>query len=174
MHSQFSLGLPLTEQQQLDLSRVRPATVAEAPDETFDQWLEASTAILERRYGQTPDTDRHPAYQTFATVEKDGTVLASVDNHGYVTSGGAFTQLPDSIGGRVQGPVLAEARAAYIAGLTGGTLLKQPTALDQAAFETLPKPQLAVDMEGLRADPMFAEMKRAIEQRNVFLAEQEV
>lgn len=75
---------------------LKPIPIAEAPDELFQQLVQTQQSMLEHKYMTMPDTENHPAYQPYATVVKDGKVVATIDNNGgTITSNVIGAQLRD-------------------------------------------------------------------------------
>jgi hypothetical protein len=144
--------------------------------EELQSHLARMEKLLEARYQQLPDLSGHPAYQDYATVEVNGQVVATIDNHGFTTTSNSVGArigrlLPGDVNGQT-GPVLAQARADIIAKALGGKVVKSASALTQAQFNGLPQPTATVDVEAMRADPLFAALQKSKQAASAFAAQQ--
>lgn len=160
----------------IDSGNLKKVNIAEASDETFQHFIEMQQRFLELRFSSGADTAGHPAYSSYATVTLNGKVVAKIDNNGFVeTSNAAGGQLhgrlPGDVNGRT-GPVLAEARAERIAELLGGKVERSASALSQAQYERLPKPETKIDYAAMRADPAYEQLQKTKQARSAFLAQQ--
>ena len=161
---------------EIDTSTLPRFNLAEADEALYQQFIDSEERFLTSRYTLIPDTSKDPAYQNYATVEVDGEVVARIDNHGYVSStnaaAGRFSgEIPNDVNGQ-NGPILAEVRAAKIAELLGGEVIKSSTALTQAQFKKAPELQLSVDYKAMMADPAYQQLQKTKEARTLFLAQQ--
>ena len=73
----------------IDLASVRPVTatlkavpLAEAPEDLFQQIMEAKKEMLENDYRQPPAISKNPTYSKYASIVVNGKVVAEIDNHG--------------------------------------------------------------------------------------------
>ena len=163
----------LASVKQLDTSKL---TMKQLTSEELQSHFARMEKFLEARHRQFPDLSSHPAYQDYATVEVNGKVVATIDNHGFATTSNSVGaklagQLPGSVNGKT-GPVLAQVRAELIAGMLGGTVVKSASAITQAAFDRLPQPSVTVDQAALQADPLYASLQKARQAASTFAAQQ--
>jgi len=166
-------GISLADAHPIDMSSAKPGRAWEQSDELFSSFVRAQEAILESRHTVRPDTSNDPSYVLFATVQIGGSVVAEIDNHGWVTTSNAAAagigQLPDSAGGAISGPELAKARAEYLAGRLGGRVVAAPTAMTQSEFTRMPQPGVKVDTAAMLADPLYRNLQVLKEARMQFL-----
>jgi hypothetical protein len=158
---------------QIDTSKLTPIKLSEEQREQFFGRIEK---MLEGQYRRPPDTSNHPAYRDYATVQVNGKVVATIDNHGFVQSSNSVGakisgKLADSDNGKT-GPALAQARADMIAGMLGGSVVKSPSALTQQQFNGLSQPTSSVDYGALQADPLYQNLMRTKQAETAFLAQQ--
>ena len=171
-------GLPIDHPniKLIDNSKLKSFAIHEGPQDLYQRFVDSTEKFLEIRHSQMPDTSSHPAYRDYATVRVDGKVVAEIDNNGFVkTSSALGAELADGLPGQVNGrtgPVLAQARAEYIAGLLGGKVEKSASALTQHQFEALPKPRISVDHAAVEADPLYHDLQKIKQARTLFLAQQ--
>jgi hypothetical protein len=170
-----STGYPVSQAhvKPLDMSKLKPVQLT---GEALQSHLARMEKLLEARYQQLPDLSGHPAYQDYATVEVNGQVVATIDNHGFTTTSNSVGArigrlLPGDVNGQT-GPVLAQARADIIAKALGGKVVKSASALTQAQFNGLPQPTATVDVEAMRADPLFAALEKSKQAASAFAAQQ--
>lgn len=172
--SQVTPPIAIQDIRHLNL-KIKPTPISEAPEEWFQRLVQIQEDMLKHKYTTMPDTRNHPAYQTYATVVKDGKVIATLDNHGALTTsnamGAKIRNLPGDINGRT-GPVLAQRRAEIIAGQFGGKVVKAATALAQWQFDKLDDPKPTVDVEAMKMDPIYRQLQKTWEDRTLFLAQQ--
>jgi hypothetical protein len=153
--------------------------VSEAPEDLFQQLMQAMQVNLESRYLNMPDTTSNPTYKSYADVVVNGKTVASIDNHGYVTSdNGGSGKVRAAIAQSAEdadtpsGPGLAAARAARIAAAFGGTVVKASTALTQDQYDAIDQPGVTVDTAAMKQDPAYAQMQALMAARSEFLAQQ--
>jgi hypothetical protein len=170
-----STGYPVSQAhvKPLDMSKLKPVQLT---GEALQSHLARMEKLLEARHQQLPDLSGHPAYQDYATVEVNGQVVATIDNHGFTTTSNSVGArigrlLPGDVNGQT-GPVLAQARADIIAKALGGKVVKSASALTQAQFNGLPQPTATVDVEAMRADPLFAALEKSKQAASAFAAQQ--
>lgn len=170
-----STGYPVSQAhvKPLDMSKLKPVQLT---GEALQSHLARMEKLLEARYQQLPDLSGHPAYQDYATVEVNGQVVATIDNHGFTTTSNSVGArigrlLPGDVNGQT-GPVLAQARADIIAKALGGKVVKSSTALTQAEFRRLPEPKVTIDTEAMQADPLFAALQKSKQAASAFAAQQ--
>jgi hypothetical protein len=163
----------------LDMSKLKPIKISEAPEELYQRLISAQESFLESRYSQAPDTSGNPAYQPYAVVKVNGKVVAEIDNHGFTETSNALGGIirealadADRRAGVKQGPRLAQARAEKIAELLGGKVEKAATALTQSRFETIPQPRATVDRAAMEKDPLYERLQQTKAARTLFLAQQ--
>lgn len=162
----------------LDMSKLKRHHVSELPEEQYERFMEAQESFLEHRYSQMPDTSSNPTYKEYASVQVNGEVVATIDNHGWVASSNAVGAmlrdgLPDSANWINSGPALAQARAVYIADLMGGEVGTAPTAMTQNAFNGTPQPKVIVDVQAMMQDPMYDSLQKLQQQRMAYLSSQD-
>ncbi len=155
-------------------NKVKVLRVSEAPEQVYKKFIMTQEKFLELRHSSTPDTSSNPAYQEYAKVKVNGKVVTKIDNHGWTEtsnalSGNMLKGLPDSVNGNKAGPVLAQARAEYIAELLGGEVVKSSTALTQSQFGDTPRPKTEVDFKSLRNDPLYEQLQQIKLARTSFL-----
>lgn len=155
---------------------IKAKPISETDEATFQEFIQSSEEVLKGLYARAPDLSRNPAYQDYATVKVNGKVVATIDNNGALTTSNALSarlgdDLPQSVNGKA-GPVLAQARADYVARLVGGAVEKAPTALSQSYWETIPTPVSVIDRAAMTADPWYANLQQLRRDRATFLAQQ--
>jgi len=162
--------------------------------ETFMQiqqrFIELQQSSLRDQYttpGGPPDLSNYPGKQPYATVTVGGQVVATILNDGVVgiDNNDIYEKVkgildnPSNIGG----PDGAQARADQISKLLGGRVSKSPTAITQSQYDALPPiviPEPTIDYEGMKNDPMYAQIQkmtenysRLLQDRSAYLAKQE-
>lgn len=170
----------------IDLSSVRslsetlkPVPLSEAPEELFQQMMEASESMLELEYSSMPSTAGNPTYAGYANVVVNHKVVAEIDNHGWVqTSNGLGGSISDTLAqadssvGVLSGPLLAQARAEKIAEKLGGSVVKLSSAMSQSAFDATPQPKATVNRAAMEKDQRFAQIEQIKQAHTAFLAQQ--
>ncbi|WP_207481267.1 hypothetical protein [Arenibaculum pallidiluteum] len=159
----------------LDTSQIRAVPSSELPDNLYTRLIASQTALLEHKYSQPPDLSDSPAYKKYARVVVSGKVVAELDNNGILATSNALAtklkSLPGDVNG-VTGPILAQARAEFIARQLGGEIEKFPTALTQSAYNAIAKPVARIDRAAMERDPMFQQLQKTISARTLYLAQQ--
>lgn len=130
--------------------RVKALKLFEGSDESGPRSVRNWEDFLTICHDAPPDTTRDPTYADYAKILVNGTVVAEIDNHGWVKSsnavGGKISHgLPASAGGHLSGPALAQARAEYVAGLLGGEVAISATAMTQSEFDAARQPCVGGD-----------------------------
>lgn len=179
MHA-IESGISLTNPnvKRIDTTNIPLFKIYEAPQEQYNNFINAQERFLEAQYTTSPDTSSDPRYQTYATIEHNGKTIAHIDNNGFIQSS-------NTIGAQIQqelnknntenglsGPALAQHRAEHIADLLGGKLVKSSTSLTQNEFNALPKLTTKVDHQSMKNDPMYEQLLKTKEARTLFLAQQ--
>lgn len=141
-------------------SAIRKLTPAESRE--FAAQLEN---MLNQQYTTPTNYDTYAGNQTYATVEKNGKVIATLlNNGGMMTSnaiGFSLGHIPDT----GSGPALAQARAEAIAKQLGGSIHKASTALTQSQYSSLPGLTFRRDDAAMKADPMYATLQALLAQQ---------
>jgi len=149
--------------------------ISEASEEIYKNYVNSGERLLEARYRKNSGEEDNPRNQEYASIEVNGRTVASIDNNGFVgTSNGvsnALQQLFAREGNGLNGPALAEERAAKIAATLGGKVVKSSTALTQSEYNATPAPGMNVDVEALRQDPFYAQLQKTKQARDAFLAQ---
>lgn len=179
--------LPMAETAyRINLSSVRalqdvlkPVSLAEAPDDLFQQIMKANQTMLEMDYTSFPDTSGNPTYAKYASIVVNGKVVAQIDNHGWLETSnamaGACTQAinkADASAGVTSGPLLAQTRAEKLAESLHGQIVKASSAMTQSAFESVPQPKATVDTKAMINDPRYAQLEQLQQAHAAFLAQQ--
>lgn len=156
-------GIPIdiNTAKKIDTSNMKPVKLS---GEAFTNFIEQEEQFLKGLHGTLPDTSNNPTYQPYATVKVNGRVVAEIDNHGWVTTSKAFggklhDELPSEANGRIAGPILAQARADFLAQQLGGRVEMAQSALTQDVFDTIPQPHPSVDYAALAADPRYQNLQ---------------
>lgn len=172
----INTGIPINSPhvRAIDAVKMKMFHISEAPEDVYKNFIEASEKVLEAKHRNQPDTDDNPAYKEYATVKVNGEIVAKIDNNGFVETsnalGNKLRKLAfDDTG---NGPALAQERAEKIADLLGGEVVKSSTALTQSAFNAIPKPDITIDYQAMRDDPMYVQLQRSKEARTLFLAQE--
>lgn len=161
----------------VDPSQLKP--VSELPEKAFQDFMQRNQTFLESRHSNMQPGDSRLS-ETYAEVIVNGRVVATLDNNGYLqTANGFYSQSgiePGNAGlnphNVPKGPALAQARAEYLAELTGGTVLVHNTALNQATYEGLEQPKVVVDQMALSQDPWNLNLLKIQQARHEFLQQQ--
>lgn len=185
----------------LDRSNLVAIKTEELPQDQYERFMEANRTRIEmnKRYLQDqytettfPDYSNEPRMKNYASITIGGKVIATIDNQGVVRTendaiGAIITKLlqaglpgENMIPG---GPESAQFRAEHIAELLGGRVVKAQTAMTQREYNAMPPfegPTKTVDYEGMKNDPLYAEIERwsenyaAMEQKRAdYLAQQQ-
>lgn len=185
----------------LDRSDLVAIKTEELPQDQYERFMEANRTRIEmnKRYLQDqytettfPDYSNDPRMKNYASITIGGKVIATIDNQGVVRTendaiGAIITKLLQAglpgenlIPG---GPESAQFRAEHIAELLGGRVVKAQTAMTQRQYNAMPPfegPTRTVDYEGMKNDPLYAEIERwsenhaAMEQKRAeYLAQQQ-
>jgi len=165
----------------LDSSNLKVINTAELSEDEYQTFMEmdrsrieANKRYLENQYTERtfPDYSNDPRMKTYATITIGGKVIATIDNQGVVGTqsdaiGAIITKLLQAgLPGEANipgGPESAQFRAEKIAELLGGRLVKASTAMTQREFNAMPPfagPAVAVDYEGMKSDPLYAQIER--------------
>ena len=161
----------------IDLSKVKMFDIAEAPEGQYQRYLKNAEHMLKIAHSQAPELSSNPTYKDYASVQVNGKVVATVNNQGFVQTSNALGSnlleegLPGQVNGQ-KGPVLAQARAEFIAELLGGKVIRSPTAMTQSQFNAVPEPSRTVDNRTMREDPVFETLQKTKEARTLFLVQQ--
>ena len=144
-------------------------------DIAFQKFVDDQNRFLTAKYTQPIDISNDPTYKPYATVTVGGQTVATIDNHGYVTTSNALgSKMRALLSGSEEGltgPALAQARAEKIAALVGGKAEKMSTALTQSQFAAVPSVQPTVNYDALRQDPAYAKLQQTIQAHTAFLAQ---
>ena len=175
-------GIPLTSPdiKPIDMSKLKPVNVAEASEDVYQRFVMAQEGFLKARYTfPSADLFKTPTYIEYAQVKVGDETVATVFNDGSVQSSNAMggkissaIRIADEQAGALQGPLAAEARAAEIAGMLGGHVVKSSTAMTQAEYLAAPKPTSVVDYQAMMNDPMYQQLQKTKEARTLFLSQQ--
>lgn len=159
-------------------SGIKSFSLQDAPDDLFQQIMEGQLTMLRGQYSSMPSTSSNPTYKSYADVVVGGTVIAKIDNHGFVQSdnglGGKINRLlgdGEEDAGSKSGPELARARAEKIAAAFGGRVVTAPTAMSQSAFDAVAQPTIKVDTERLTRDPQYLALQAVAAARPEFYAQ---
>jgi hypothetical protein len=165
----------------LDGSKLKPINVAELPEDRYQSFvesersrIEANRHYLENQYTERtfPDYSNDPRMKNYASITIGGKVIATIDNQGGVRTendaiGEIITRLLKAgLPGEANipgGPESAQFRAEKIAELLGGRIVKAPTAMSQRQYNAMPPfegPTVTVDYEGMKNDPLYAQIER--------------
>lgn len=160
----------------VDISALKFTHISELPEDEYQKATKALAGLIEGHeslllheysdHSPPPSSFIGGRTYTYARVMIGGSVVATIDNQGAVTSDNPFGEklrdlLPGSLNGK-NGPELAQARAELVAKLAGGRVETAPTAMTQAAFDALPllfdwRP--AVDQAAMDRDPRSDEIR---------------
>ena len=148
-----------------------------------ERWLKLEQLKLEDKYTRlerNQSQSTHPDYQPYAQVVAHGRIVAEVSNNGIVKSNTnlpkALQDLLGEIGSSQQGPAYAQVRAEKIASYFGGYVSKSETAVTQSEFDQAERPtifQKSLDIEGMRRDEIFANLKEKMNKYNEFIERRE-
>ncbi len=157
-----------------DLSNAKPIDVAALPQDQYNEFMQAkeqlietSMSSLENEYSthEAPDLSNYAGLKPYANVVIGGSVVATIDNQGVVTSddalGNRLRNLLSGLDG-VSGPDFSQKIAERIANFVGGRIQKARTALTQMEFNSLPpipETKVTIDHVGMKADPRYAEIQ---------------
>jgi hypothetical protein len=160
---------------EIDTSKLKKNHVSEMGEGDYQRFVETQEMALKLQYSTAPDTSGNPSYEDYATVEVGGKVVATIDNHGFVSSSNAAAgrfsgEIPNDVNGQ-NGPVLAQARAEKIAALLGGEVVIAASALSQQQFKAIPEPQVQVDYKAMMNDPAYTQLQKTKEARALFVAQ---
>lgn len=158
----------------IDATELKSINIAEASPEIYKQFMEGQERFLETMHQKIKNYHGNPVNDTYATIMKNGEVIATIDNNGGVSStntmGGRLRHLlSGDVNGRT-GPVLAQRRAEEIIEAMGGEIHMSDTALTQDKYNRTPKPYLEVDVAAMNADPMFQNLMNMQKARAAYLA----
>lgn len=151
--------------------------ISEADESVYQTYIEASERFLKSLHIQIPSgsKEKNPVNEEYASIQVNGKEVASVNNFGHVQSsntiGSKIQKLFANEGSRI-GPELAEQRAEKIAQLLGGEVVKSSSAITQTAFnaiKAMPKETLTVDFLAMRDDPMYKQLQKTKEARELYL-----
>jgi hypothetical protein len=157
-----------------DLSNAKPIDIAALPQDQYnefmkakEQFIETSMSSLESEYSthEAPDLSSYAGLKPYAHVVIGGSVVATIDNQGVVTSddalGNRLRNLLSGLDG-VSGPDFSQKIAERIANFVGGRIQKARTALTQREFNSLPpipEAKVTIDHVAMKADPRYAEIQ---------------
>ncbi len=170
----------------IDLSSVRPVatslkavSLAEAPEDLFNQVMNALEDMLTLEHSRMPETNGNPAYAGYANIVVNGKVVVEIDNHGWTKTSnalaGAFSyavEEADALSSVTSGPELAQIRAEKIAEKLGGKVVKLSTAISQSAYNAVSQTKAVVDSAALTRDPRYAQLAQIKQAHAAFLAQQ--
>lgn len=163
----------LTSFHLFDLPNARQMDISALPEDRYNEFMEgeqrrieANMRYLENQYStqEDPDLSRYAGLKPYADIVIGGTVVATVDNQGVVTSddvlGKRLKELLSGLDG-VSGPDFAQKIAEQIASLVGGRVRSADTALTQREFNSLPPipvTKVTTDREGMKTDSLYAQI----------------
>lgn len=170
-------GMAIASLKLLDTSKLKSVKASEVPEELFQRMMDTQETMLRQKHTQPPDLSKNPAYQTYATVTVNGTVIATLDNNGMVaTSNSVGASLQDGLPGLgptgKSGPLLAQQRAEVIARMFGGSVVASKTAMTQERYDATPKPTPTVDQKAMMEDDLYRSIQDIKQARLRFLAQQ--
>ncbi len=160
----------------IDLSKQKLMHISEASEEVYQSFVQNQERFLEAQYSSHSYDANSPRHQDFATIEVNGKTVATIDNNGFVASsnalGGKINKLLSEDNSTLSGPQLAQDRAAKIADLLGGTVVKSATALSQSEYNAHPKPETRIDHQAMQQDPSYLALQKVKEARTLYLTQQ--
>nr|WP_321484453.1 hypothetical protein [uncultured Cohaesibacter sp.] len=130
-----------------------------APDTLQSGVFQGTTISLEVDYTQINEVEdwrNHPSLQNYATILKDGEIVAEINNQGLVKTADELEQ--------------------QLASRVGGTVVISDTAITQSEFETLPDLQISehvLDRRAMEADPRFQKLQELMQNRADYLEQQQ-
>lgn len=169
-----------------DMPSLYLGAVWEMPDELYQSSLEVMKGSLEVDYTQTNEVEdwrNHPSLQNYATILKDGEIVAEINNQGLVKT--ADESLYDEFRSVIErayssrnksGPDAADELAQQLASRVGGTVVISDTAITQSEFESLPDLQISehvLDRRAMEADPRFQKLQELMQNRADYLEQQQ-
>ncbi|SEI75952.1 hypothetical protein SAMN05421831_10998 [Allopseudospirillum japonicum] len=162
-------------QHQAQAFNISQVGLSELPKKDFQQILQGTRSYLENSYSQIENYKNNPVNDTYAEVVVDSQVVATLDNNGYLTTSNAFYAKYQAVldaginpPGVPKGPELAQARAEFIAQLTGGRIRQHENAMDQTAYEQADKPFVSLNIEGMLQDPLSLDRMKIEQARRIF------
>lgn len=169
-----------------DMPSLYLGAIWEMPDELYQGTVEVMKGSLKTDYTQineASDWKSHPTLQKYATIVKDGEVVAEITNQGLVrtTDETLYNEFRSLIEGAYSsrnrsGPEAADELAQKLASRFGGTLVISDTAITQSEFETLPDLQIyehVLDRQAMEADPRFQMIQELMQNRANYLEQQQ-
>lgn len=172
-------GIPLNHPnlKPLDIGKLKMFNIAEASEGHDQRFMQATEGFLDNSHAVRPDLSNNSGYREYANVTVNGKIAATLDNYGFLEMPNRqaanldMSGLPGGINGQ-KGPMLAQARADYIAGQLGGRVEKSVTAMTHAEYNVVPEPRVTVNQDAKRADPMFAQLQQARQTGTAYMAQQ--
>ena len=169
-----------------DMPALYLGAVWEMPNELYQGTVEVLKGSLETDYTQINEASgwkSHPSLQNYATIVKDGEVVAVLTNQGLVRTADEtlYNELRSVIEGAYSsrnnsGPEAADELAQKLASRFGGEVVISDTAITQSEFETLPDLEIyehVLDRQAMEADPRFQMLQELMQNRANYLEQQQ-
>lgn len=160
----------------LDLSNLKKFDLSKAPEALYQRMVRSHEKVLESKYTSIAASSQNAANKDYATVEVNGKIVARISNQGYTETSSALAKelskkgMPGDVNGQ-KGPVLAQARAEFIADLLGGEIVKNSTALTQAQYMAASSARPIVDRQAMFEDPMYEQLQKIRTARTLYMAQ---
>ena len=160
----------------LDKTSLTMYNVSEDSEENYQSYIQDQKKFLECLYAKFPDPSSNPSNSSYATVEVNGQVVCEIDNNGFVeSSNAAMPGIQNALRGSQnmsRGPGLAQDRAEKIAEAVGGEIVKSPSAMTQASYNSISSPKLSVDYAAMKSDPIYYQLQLLQQKRAEYLENQ--
>jgi len=160
----------------VDLSNLKKFELSKAPEDLYQRMVQGQEKILESKHSNAAGFSNSAANKDYAVVEVNGRIVARINNQGYTQTSNALANrlsgkgMPGDVNGQ-KGPVLAQARAEFIADLLGGKVVKSSTALTQGQYNAASLPHSVVDLQAMQADPMYQQLQKTKAARTLYIAQ---
>lgn len=123
--------------------------------------------MLKGMYTRPVNYDTYAGNQPYATVKVNGKTVATVYNNGSLETSNALGAKLGRLPSDGTGPSLAQARAEYMAKLTGGAVEKAKSAITAGEYSKLPPMKFVLDEAAMKQDSMYGMLQALLAQQEV-------
>ena len=159
----------------LDVGKFQILNAYDMPEDKYNNFVKAEENALRAKYSSIENINGNSRYDEYATIQKDGEVIASVSNNGAITHYGEINQnkvkdIYSNVSG--QGPDMAKLIAEKISNYVGGNIIKSSSAITQAEFMSTPKSFVKTDYLAMKNDDAYKMLQKTKEARVMVLAQE--
>lgn len=153
MDMQSPVHIDLSKMKQIDISNMNTRKLTPDEEKAFRaETKKIIEGMFTRPVGKTSAGD-------YAKVVVNGKTVATLSNEGYAEMSNGLLHIGSTLPNDGGGPELAQRRAEAIAKATGGTVVKQASAMTQSQWNQREPIKLTVDFAQMKREGFFERWK---------------